>query len=327
MARIRQLKPEFFLDEDLATQPPLSRILFAGLWTLADREGRLEDRPSRIKVQVLPHDDCNIDQMLSGLHSARFITRYAAKGRKYIQIRTFLRHQHPHIKEPQSTIPAPGKNGARTVLALGKNSSSTSESGVRNLDIRNLEKDNALFEQFWKIYPRKANKPAALKAWRKAKLDNQPELVNSIDSALREQIVSGVFADLKFAPYPASWINGRRWEDEIVPDSRKANSKRREVSELRVGSAENFEQEPEPTPPCKFTLQCPTSWFNFCAWLKVQSLQNYDTWARPLIVLEERDGSVDLEAPNVYIASWWQEGSAGFKLLARYTAQLPKEVV
>ena len=47
--RARNIKPGFFRDEQLMQVPPLGRILFAGLWCLADREGRLPDRPAQIK--------------------------------------------------------------------------------------------------------------------------------------------------------------------------------------------------------------------------------------------------------------------------------------
>ena len=51
MARARNIKPGFFLNEELGVLPPLVRILFAGLWCIADRDGRLEDRPKRIKME------------------------------------------------------------------------------------------------------------------------------------------------------------------------------------------------------------------------------------------------------------------------------------
>jgi hypothetical protein len=55
VARSRNIKPGFFLNDELAECEPLARILFAGLWCIADREGRLEDRPKRIKAEVLPY--------------------------------------------------------------------------------------------------------------------------------------------------------------------------------------------------------------------------------------------------------------------------------
>jgi hypothetical protein len=62
MARARNIKPGFFANDVLAEIDPLGRLLFAGLWTIADREGRLEDRIKKIKAQILPYDDCDCDQ-------------------------------------------------------------------------------------------------------------------------------------------------------------------------------------------------------------------------------------------------------------------------
>ena len=54
MARARNIKPAFFKNETLVELPVETRLLFIGLWTLADREGRLEDRPKRIKMEIYP---------------------------------------------------------------------------------------------------------------------------------------------------------------------------------------------------------------------------------------------------------------------------------
>jgi uncharacterized phage protein (TIGR02220 family) len=112
--RARNIKPGFFKNEELAECDPLARILFAGLWCMADREGRLEDRPKRIKAEILPYDNCNIDKLLSQLETHQFINRYSVGDRKYINIPAFKQHQHIHIKELESLIPAPGQSGART---------------------------------------------------------------------------------------------------------------------------------------------------------------------------------------------------------------------
>lgn len=94
--------------ELLNSLPPLTRWLFAGLWTIADRDGRLEDRPRRIKIEVLAYDDCDCDSMLQELAVAGFIVRYSdAEGRKLICIPSWLEHQHPHPKEPKSTLSPP----------------------------------------------------------------------------------------------------------------------------------------------------------------------------------------------------------------------------
>jgi hypothetical protein len=115
MARARNLKPSFFTNDQLAECQPLARLLFAGLWCVADRAGRLEERPKRIKAEVLPYDTCNVEKLLAELASRGFIQRYEVNGAKFIQIKNFEKHQDPHVREKASTIPAPCEHGASTV--------------------------------------------------------------------------------------------------------------------------------------------------------------------------------------------------------------------
>jgi uncharacterized protein YdaU (DUF1376 family) len=67
------------------------------------------------------------------------------------------------------------------------------------------------FDEFWKHYPRKVSKPNALKAWLKVKPDD--ELTKTIISAISKQNLSA--REEQFIPHPASWLNGKRWEDEV----------------------------------------------------------------------------------------------------------------
>lgn len=106
MARTRYIKPATFLDEELADLPIEARYFFAGLWTQADREGRLEDRPKSLKAQILPWDKVDADRLLD-LLAPKFIQRYSVEGRRYIWIVQFSKHQNPHKKEALSSIPAP----------------------------------------------------------------------------------------------------------------------------------------------------------------------------------------------------------------------------
>lgn len=112
MARARNIKPGFFSNDALAECEPLARILFAGLWCIADKSGRLEDRPKKIKAEVLPYDDCDADDLLSQLEKHGFILRYSVCNFNAIQILNFEKHQNPHVKEAESTIQAPDKNSA-----------------------------------------------------------------------------------------------------------------------------------------------------------------------------------------------------------------------
>lgn len=107
MARARNIKPGFFKNEILAEMPPETRLLFMGLWCLADREGRFEDRPKKIKMELFPCDDFSIEDGLALLAEGGFLIRYEVEGRRYAQVVNFTKHQMPHHKEVPSEIPAP----------------------------------------------------------------------------------------------------------------------------------------------------------------------------------------------------------------------------
>ncbi len=113
MARARNIKPGFFTNDELSEIAPLGRLLFIALWTIADRAGRIEDRPKRIKAEALPYDDCDVDSLLSQLAARGFILRYTSSGQRFIQILKFTKHQNPHVREPQSSIPAPGNDATK----------------------------------------------------------------------------------------------------------------------------------------------------------------------------------------------------------------------
>lgn len=115
--RSRSLKPGFFTCPELLELHFEVRVLFAGLWCCADREGRLEDRPEKIKLQVLPADKVDVDGLLDQLCEKKLIKRYNYQGSAYIQIINFSKHQNPHVREAQSTIPAPDMSGASMVQA------------------------------------------------------------------------------------------------------------------------------------------------------------------------------------------------------------------
>jgi len=107
MARARNIKPGFYKNEDLAECSIWARFIYPGLWQQADREGRLEDRPKRLKGELLPFDEQSMEKLLAELAGRNFILRYQADGKRIIQIMKFRGHQNPHHKEPRSTLPPP----------------------------------------------------------------------------------------------------------------------------------------------------------------------------------------------------------------------------
>lgn len=116
--RTRLIEPGFFQNEDLAALPPHGRLLFAGLWCLADREGRLDDRPPKIRALLFAYEEVPINELLDGLAKVGLVTRYEVDGRKYLQVNKFLEHQKPHQREEKSAIPPPGPAKVSPGLAL-----------------------------------------------------------------------------------------------------------------------------------------------------------------------------------------------------------------
>jgi hypothetical protein len=107
MARSRNIKPGFFRNAELVELPVETRLLFIGLWTLADREGRLEDRPRQIKMELFPADQFDVGAMLDQLQSSGFLLRYEVDGKSFIEVSNFIKHQDPHYKEKASEYPPP----------------------------------------------------------------------------------------------------------------------------------------------------------------------------------------------------------------------------
>lgn len=85
---------------------------------------------------------------------------------------------------------------------------------------RNLCAD---FDRFWAAYPKKKSKADAQKAFEK--LAPGEELLSRMLSALEQQKQSGDWQREggQYIPYPASWLNGRRWEDEESPTQNRRN--------------------------------------------------------------------------------------------------------
>lgn len=111
--RARNIKPGFWKNEDLVDLAFEHRLLFIGLWMLADREGRLEDRPKRIKMELFPCDDVNIEAGLQELCAMGLLERYESQGVKVVLITKFAEHQSPHHSEKRSELP--GKTGYDSV--------------------------------------------------------------------------------------------------------------------------------------------------------------------------------------------------------------------
>jgi hypothetical protein len=235
MARSRNIKPGFFKNEKLASLPAMDRLLFAGLWTVADREGRFEVRLQKIKGEVFPHEQVMLESCMEQLWHKDFICFYEVGNKHYGQVNNWERHQSPHHKEVDSILPAISTEKTfidqKDIHAWLKHESCMNhtrfkESGSSPLipDSLNLIPDtdaspkvdvSELFERFYLEYPKKKSRGQAEKAF--AKLKPTDVLVDEMVAALGKAKKSEDWKKEKgqFIPYPASWLTAKGWEDEI----------------------------------------------------------------------------------------------------------------
>lgn len=114
MARKREIHPGFFKNEDIAEMSYPARLMLIGIWNVADREGRLEDRPKKLRGEILPYDNCNGEELVAEIAAKGFIIRYEIGGNKYIQVNNWHKYQDIHPKESPSIIPAFPENNPGT---------------------------------------------------------------------------------------------------------------------------------------------------------------------------------------------------------------------
>lgn len=260
MPRARNIKPSFFVNEYLAESDPLARILFIGMWTIADYKGDFEWRPKRIKLQILPYDDVDIDSLAINLDKSGFIRFYSDGEKTYIRIVNFLKHQNPHKNERDkgSEIPEyseemrqaidlqgltinrdksgenPEQNGTNHADSLFLNPDSCSPlpelsspnddqsaDGKEETD-NESEKQEDRFQEFWDIFADKRGREAAEKTWRRKRLNKKADEV--IEGARKYVKARG--PDKKYWKQAQGWLNDGRWEDEIVTNDRSPPKQR-----------------------------------------------------------------------------------------------------
>ena len=113
MARNRMIRPEFFVDDKIAELSPWARLLFIGLWTVADRDGRMKYNQRVIGAQVFPHDEIEVAPLFAELLDRQLIQTYEAEGVKVLCIPNFRKHQKVHPHEPSANLPEPPESMSR----------------------------------------------------------------------------------------------------------------------------------------------------------------------------------------------------------------------
>lgn len=108
MPRIRTVKPEFFTSEQVAACSRDARLLFIGLWNFCDDGGVHPASAKRVKMEVFPGDDVNVELVETWIKELIFnelLEEYAVDGKKYWHVISWKNHQK--IDKPNYRHPKP----------------------------------------------------------------------------------------------------------------------------------------------------------------------------------------------------------------------------
>jgi hypothetical protein len=119
----------------------------------------------------------------------------------------------PKIEGLGSPLEAPSKPTATATAITTATATQQQQDRERAAALR------ARFDRFWSAYPRKVKKADALKVWERLAPDDN--LVEVMLRAITRQEQSTQWQEERFIPYPTTWLNGRRWEDETTAASQR----------------------------------------------------------------------------------------------------------
>lgn len=216
------MHPGQWTDDQFVMCSPLARLLALGLRNESDDNGVFEWNPVKLKMRLLPADNCNIESLLVELVSTNQIIHFDIDGKKYGLIRNFLKYQKPKYPSYQYPIPEVLPEGfvlkeAHSGSPTGNPNQRERREEERRKDLRASPDALAGFKVFWLSYPRKKSKAKAEKAWTKIRPDEQLQdrILRALERAKKS--VDWTKDNGKYTPYPASWLNARGWEDEDEP--------------------------------------------------------------------------------------------------------------
>lgn len=126
----------------------------------------------------------------------------------------YMRNYMAEYREKQKALTS-GKSNCKT---NGKANVSQAEEDI-DKEIDKDKEDIYPFDEFWSAYPKKKAKEAAKKAWNKLKPDET--LGKAIIQAVTESAKTKDWLkeNGKYIPYPATYLNGKRWEDERIENN------------------------------------------------------------------------------------------------------------
>ena len=231
MARIRSTHPGQWTAGDFLECSPLARLLALALRNVADDNGAFRWKPTTLKAECLPADNCEIGALLEELVRNNQIIKYAVDGKEYGLIKDFTQWQRPkkpkyiHPVPPEfvtSTEPIPNQLPTEPEIPPQRK-----EEGGRREEVEESIQPvarataaSSRFDEFWKEYPKRdgdnPRKPAEKKFNALVKTGVDPEAI--IVGARYASAAARARGDYgtKFVPQAIKWLNDQRFQDYAV---------------------------------------------------------------------------------------------------------------
>ena len=214
----RIIKETIRTSDTVAEMTDFQFRLWVGLIVSADDYGRGDARPEILKGQIFPLrkkvKEKDIESALNGLAALGCVELYSVNGKPYYSFPTWGAHQR--IQTKRSKFPAPTENGESRQSTVSHGEIPLESNPIQSK--KESESNNARFGEWYEEYPRKIDPKRAKAAWDKLKVDET--LFAAIMDGLRKW--KRAWDDPKFVPYPATWLNNRRWEAEPPKGKRNA---------------------------------------------------------------------------------------------------------
>lgn len=245
MARIRTIKPEFWVDDVMVELPPLTRLLFIGIWNFVDDEGYIEAKPKRIKMQVFPADSFAPEDSLRALVETGRLIECSSDQGPLLKVANWERHQrisHPTATKFTNINELPRQNGPSSVSipessvnvpepsALkgkeGKGTEGKGREGNRTgTALAALESDDVAeaFESAWSHWPKKDKKKPALSKFRTAAKKRGLDQITA-DVTRYGDAYQAAGTETRFIPGLETWLNQERWTDPLPQPSTPAST-------------------------------------------------------------------------------------------------------
>lgn len=203
--------------------PPNAKLLFAEISSLTDAAGYCFASNAYFE-RLYDLSERTIIRLLRILESRGYIRTEANTGGK--AMRKIYAGINPALgaaADPLTKMSVPPDKNVSAPLT--KMSVPTINKKINNKSISSPQSppgggegseiwDPEAFARFWRLYPKKKDKKAAIQEWNKLRADRN--LMRIMAAALRRQMASEEWLRDKgrAVPYPCRWLSHRRWEDE-----------------------------------------------------------------------------------------------------------------